>query len=76
MPIVASVNAAVRVFPSLEVDTVVKSAREYVRTRNPKNQREIFRLLKAAMERLRFQSDKLCIHCVQIRNDERQTRYC
>ncbi|MCF6289416.1 MAG: DUF615 domain-containing protein [Desulfobacterales bacterium] len=45
---------AVRGFPELDVQAVTGSARDFARTRNPRYRREVFRQLKAAMERQKF----------------------
>ncbi len=49
------IATAVRAYPTLDVGAVLSSARGYARSRNPRYQREIFRLLKAAMDRRHFQ---------------------
>lgn len=49
------IDAAKEKFPGLDAQAVKKSALRYAATRKPAHGREIFRLLKAASERLRFQ---------------------
>ena len=49
---------AVRSFPELDGPAITGSARNFARTRNPRYRREVFRQLKAAMERRRFAGKK------------------
>ena len=52
----ATVDAALEKFPDLDVLAIKKSALRYAANRKPVHSREIFRMLKAAMERRRFQT--------------------
>ena len=50
----SAVSAASQKFTALDVQAVKKSALRYAANRKPVHSREIFRLLKAAMERMQF----------------------
>lgn len=52
----SEIGAAKEKFPDLDAHAVKKSALRYAATRKPTHGREIFRLLKAASERLQFQT--------------------
>lgn len=52
----ATVNTALEKFPDLDAPAIKKSALRYAANRKPAHSREIFRMLKAAMDRQRFQS--------------------
>ncbi len=45
---------AVRTLPEVDGPAITGSARDFARTRNPRYRRELFRQLKAAMERQKF----------------------
>ncbi|OGQ96358.1 MAG: hypothetical protein A2521_09050 [Deltaproteobacteria bacterium RIFOXYD12_FULL_57_12] len=49
-----SVKAVLADFPDIDAVALQKTAREFARGRNPVYSREMFRMLKAAMERRRF----------------------
>ncbi len=51
-----AVDAALEIFPDLDTRAIKKSALRYAANRKPAHRREIFRMLKAALDRQHFQS--------------------
>ncbi len=49
------ITAAAKMYPALDTAAVKKSALQFSKSRKPVHSREIFRLLRAAQEQLRFQ---------------------
>ena len=53
-----TVRIALEKLPGVDQDALMKSARRYSRTRKTTHSREIFRILKAAAEELRFSDNR------------------